>query len=49
MLLVICNLFKIIDWKLKNEKTFRDLGYRIMWDNLYQNCNKRDKTRKAKV
>ena len=28
------------------EKAFRDLGYRIMWDNWKQTGNWRDKTRK---
>ena len=31
-----------------NEKTFRDRGYRIMWDNYKQTTNRRDKTRKEK-
>ena len=29
----------------ENEKAFRDLGYRIMWDNWKQTGNERDKTR----
>ena len=29
----------------KNEKAFRDLGYRIMWDNQKQTRNERDKTK----
>ena len=32
-----------------NEKAFRDLGYRILWDNWKQTGNERDKTRKVKV
>ena len=28
-----------------HEKTFRDLGYRIMWDNWQYTGNERDKTR----
>ena len=36
-------------WTITNEKTFRDLGYRILWDNWKQTGNERDKTRKVKV
>ena len=38
-------IHQVLDSVELNEKTFRDRGYRIMWDNWQQTGNERDKTR----
>ena len=42
---MIAIVIKIYAVTLVHEKTFRDLGYRIMWDNWKQTGNERDKTK----